>query len=65
MIAQGTGTPNADGIYCAEVYFGWKILEFRDGAWEHIGIQAKWTATPPVQWVGPLVRVADKMDFDL
>lgn len=47
--------PTQPGIYVAEVYFGWKILEWKDGCWQHPGGGiGKWTACEPVQWVGPL-----------
>lgn len=53
-IAQGTGRPNQDGRYVAEVYFGWRILELKDGRWCFDGAWALWQAGEPVQWVGPL-----------
>lgn len=46
--------PIADGLYAAEVYFGWKLLEFAFGEWWHPSKVGKWTAGAPVQWVGPL-----------
>lgn len=43
-----------NGLYAAEVYFGWKLLEFHDGEWWHQSAVGRWTACEPVQWVGPL-----------
>lgn len=53
--------PTEPGIYVAEVYFGWKILEWKDGSWWHPGAVGKWTAHAPVQWVGPL---PDRLGMD-
>lgn len=64
----GTGRPTVEGIYAAEVYFGWKLLEWKDGAWWHLALVGRWTATKPVQWVGPLpqlTRQESKQEYDL
>jgi hypothetical protein len=53
-LLNGFDTPALEGVYAAEVYFGWKLLEFRDGSWWHMGKVGRWTASDPVQWVGPL-----------
>lgn len=50
----GHGKPKEDGTYCVEVYFGWKIMDWRDGKWFHHLIDSPWTAMPPKQWVGPM-----------
>jgi DNA-binding transcriptional MerR regulator len=36
--------PDADGVYCAEIYHGWKLLEFKDGEWWHLDCVSRWTA---------------------
>ena len=46
--------PDKDGLYVAEVYFGWKILQWHKGEWWHTDLVGKWTASDPVQFVGPL-----------
>lgn len=71
-VAHGTETPTANGLYCAEIYFGWKLLEWKDGAWFHTGGLSRWTAGIPKQWVGPMPEVMGgdplpkaKLEFDL
>ena len=52
---QGTGIPTIEGQYAAEVYFGWRLLSWRDGQWNyHHDQNSPWKAGDPVQWVGPL-----------
>ena len=46
--------PTEAGLYVAEVYFGWKILQWHEGAWWHTELVSRWTASKPVQWLGPL-----------
>jgi hypothetical protein len=46
--------PTVDGVYVVEVYFGWKILQWHKGEWWHTDLVGRWTASTPVQWVGPL-----------
>jgi hypothetical protein len=62
-------SPTLPGSYAAEVYFGWKLLDWRDGQWWHPNLNSPWTATAPVQWVGPLPARKQvekpKMEFDL
>lgn len=53
-VSVATGEPLTNGVYAAEVYFGWKLLEWKDGEWWHVGCPGRWTATAPVQFVGPL-----------
>jgi hypothetical protein len=43
-----------NGLYAVEVYHGWKLLEWKDGAWWHMDCVGRWTACDPLQWVGPL-----------
>jgi hypothetical protein len=65
---NGTGQPTTDGVYVAEVYFGWKILAWRGGEWWHETHVGRWTASVPMQWVGPLPGRKGqpaKMEFDL
>ncbi len=50
----GIGSPIHEGLYIAEVYFGWKLLEWKKGEWWHQSQVGRWTANVPVQWVGPL-----------
>ncbi len=50
----GTGKPEIDGKYVAEVYYGWRILDWKDDAWHFDGAWSLWMAGDPVQWVGPL-----------
>lgn len=72
-VAHGDGGPLENGIYVAEVYFGWKILEWKDGSWWHTQGTGRWTACSPVQWVGPLperkctpgAKAAPVREFDL
>lgn len=56
-VPHGTETPTTNGLYCAEIYFGWKLLEWKDGAWFHMGGIGRWTAGIPKQWVGPMPEV--------
>ena len=64
---QCIGNPVLDGFYAAEVYFGWKLLEWKDGEWWHVGCPGRWTATKPLQWVGPLPALIrkSKREYDL
>lgn len=48
------GFPVTEGLYAVEVYFGWKLLHWRDGQWWHPEHTGRWTAGEPHQWVGPL-----------
>lgn len=63
------GGPTKAGLYAAEIYFGWKLLEWHDGAWWHEAKVGRWMAADPVQWVGPLPeRIGMKKtstEFDL
>ena len=64
----GIDVPKFPGIYAAEVFYGWKLLEWKDGSWWHMGTVGRWTASIPVQWVGPLPvqrKQPSKMEFDL
>lgn len=59
--------PTLPGIYAAEVYHGWKLLEWKEGAWFHPDLVARWTLEV-VQWVGPLPErqgVKPKVEYDL
>lgn len=64
-------TPPYEGLYVIEVYFGWKLMEYRKGEWWHPGGVGRWTSCVPVQWVGPLParkfshEVKPDMEFDL
>lgn len=49
-----TGKPTIEGTYVAEVYYGWRILEWKDARWHFDGGWSLWQAGDPVQWVGPL-----------
>lgn len=53
-LENGTGRPDREGLYAVEIHFGWKLLEWVDGAWWHITKVGRWMADDPVQWVGPL-----------
>lgn len=66
-IENGAAPPEWPGLYAAEIYFGWKLLEWHDGAWWHPAKVGRWMAGDPVQWVGPLPeRIAVKQtEFDL
>lgn len=48
------GNPVAEGLYAVEVYHGWQLLGWYDGAWWHRECVGRWTACNPLQWVGPL-----------
>jgi hypothetical protein len=51
----GTGTPEVDGLYVAEVYWGWRTLAWFSGVWNyHYDMTSPWAAGDPVQWIGPL-----------
>lgn len=61
-------TPTVNGLYAAEIYFGWKLLEWKDGSWWHTELAGCWSAGDPVQWVGPLperIGGKPKQEFDL
>lgn len=75
---HGTGTPTEEGLYVAEVYWGWRTLSWRKGVWNyHHDQDSPWMAGDPVQWVGPLperlggaapppiLGQAPKMEYDL
>jgi hypothetical protein len=66
-IENGTGRPTREGTYAAEVYFGWKILDWKDGAWWHSSLTGRWMANDPVQWVGPFPDrlPKNKTEYDL
>ena len=42
--------PVDEGSYAAEVYFGWKLLDWKDGEWWHPSCSGKWPLEV-VQWV--------------
>lgn len=71
MIIAETGEPRQEGTYCCEVYFGWKLLEWKNGAWRVQGGIARWAAEAPKQWIGPLPELVRetppvrKLEFDL
>lgn len=46
--------PTENGTYIAEVFYGWKVLEWYDGRWWHKELVGRWTASKPLQWIGPL-----------
>jgi len=46
--------PTEEGLYAVEIYFGWKLLEWKDGGWWHPALVGRWLAGDPIQWVGPL-----------
>jgi hypothetical protein len=49
-----TGNPEIEGAYCVEVYHGWRVLIWENGAWHYEGAYPEWKAPAPVQWIGPL-----------
>jgi hypothetical protein len=51
-IENGPLARNGRGSTHAEIYFGWKLLEWHDGAWWHEAKVGRWMADDPVQWVG-------------
>lgn len=53
-VPHGRGKPTENGLYVAEIYWGWKLLEFKDGEWWHTQCVGRWVSGDPVQWVGPL-----------
>lgn len=63
------GEPTANGLYAVEIYYGWKLLEFKDGEWWHMDFIGRWSADEPLQWVGPLPvrrgQPTSKPDYDL
>lgn len=52
-LSVAVGKPAFEGLYACEVYFGWKLLEWYNGEWWHGERVGRWTASTPVQWVGP------------
>ena len=68
-IETGTGAPPTNGIYSAEIYFGWKLLEWRDGEWWFDNGFAQWGGSTPLQWIGPMPeRIGGKkqqLEYDL
>lgn len=52
--------PTENGLYLTEVFYGWKVLQWHDGGWWHSELVGRWTATPPVQWIGPLPPLLKK-----
>lgn len=67
----GTGTPTETGVYCAQVYYGWKLLEWKHDAWYLESGFVTWAAGDPVQWIGPMPALLPrelpkpKLEFDL
>lgn len=64
----GVGFPTYDGLYAAEIYYGWKLLEWRKGVWWHPECVGPWKADVPARWVGPLPARRNKkpaLEFDL
>jgi hypothetical protein len=64
--------PSRPGLYAVEVYFGWKLLQWRDGEWWHPEHTGRWSACEPHQWLGPLperigpkLRQTPAQEFDL
>jgi len=53
MIPHGTGEPVEDGLYVCNIYYGWKILEWRDGRWR-FEVHGLWAGGEPYSWIGPL-----------
>jgi len=77
-VKHGTGTPTEEGLYVAEVYWGWRTLAWNKGEWNyHHDQHSPWIAGAPVQWFGPLpepiggatpppiVGQDPKMEYDL
>jgi hypothetical protein len=66
-VENGAGRPEKPGTYAAEVFCGWKLLDWNEANGWHLRGVCKWNADLPVQWVGPLpARVKDrKPEFDL
>jgi len=67
-------TPTQPGIYAARQWYGWRILEWHEGAWWHIGRVSAWPKRAEIDaFVGPLpvisrdYSVPEKpvMEFDL
>lgn len=62
--------PLENGLYVAKIYWGWKLLQWRDGEWWIEGFVCRWRSEPPTEWIGPLPgsTVADKtvyVEYDL
>lgn len=72
---HGTGQPTENGEYCVEIYHGWRVLTFKDGAWYYQSTYPVWAGGEPVQWFGPLperigatpppINQAPPMEYDL
>lgn len=71
MIDVQTGFPTENGTYAAFVYYGWRLLEWRDGKWWFEKCTAPWCAGNIPYFVGPLPKLeyyqkpAVEMEFDL
>lgn len=61
MIKDGVqqGKPSKPGIYAARQWYAWRILEWHEGAWWHVGRQATWPKNAEIEaFVGPLPVVS-------
>ncbi len=64
--------PIENGSYAAEVYFGWKILEWRDGKWWTQGFHTgfpleivQWVKLPDCIYFALEDARNDALEFDL
>lgn len=64
-IEPSLGNPTEPGIYAARQWYTWRILEWHEGAWWHVGRSARWpVGNPPTlesgieAFVGPLPVIA-------
>jgi hypothetical protein len=49
-VSHAMPDPTEEGSYAAEVYFGWKLLDWKDGQWWHENCSGRWPLEV-VQWV--------------
>lgn len=48
-----TGSPSVNGLYAIRQWYTWRILEWHEGAWWHVGRSAKWpVGNPPAAETG-------------
>lgn len=58
-IEPSLGNPTEDGIYAARQWYGWRILEWHNGEWWHIGRASAWPKKAEIDaFVGPLPVIA-------
>lgn len=53
------GKPSEPGIYAARQWYAWRILEWHEGAWWHVGRQCVWPKKAEIEaFIGPLTVIS-------